>query len=223
MSGPPDGSGTPGTTRVKVCGMTRAEDVEIAVDAGADAIGLIVDVEKDTPREVSPETAADLAALVPPFVSVVLVTMTDPETAGDLAAEIGADAIQFHGEPDPQGVAALDRRTVVATPPEYPSWARRYVGVSDALLLDSVTETGAGGTGETPDWEAARGIKEGFDTPIVLAGGLNPANVAMGIDAVQPDAVDVATGVESEPGVKDEEAVRVFVGRVKYSAESGML
>jgi len=218
MSGTPEDPGGRTAVRAKVCGMTRAEDVEIAVDAGADAVGFIVDVEKDTEREITAETAAELAELVPPFVSIVLVTMTDPETAGDIAAEIGADTIQFHGGPGPRGVGDLDRRTIVAVPPERASWAKRYAEVADAFLADSATPTGAGGTGEPTDWDAAGELRD-LGLPVILAGGLTPGNVGLAIQTVKPNAVDVASGVESEEGVKDPEAMRAFIGRVKYAAK----
>ena len=222
MSGAAGRGSGPRTVRVKICGMTRAKDVVAAVDMGADAVGFIVDVEKDTEREVDAETAAELANLVPPFVSIVLVTMADPETAADLAKEIGADTIQFHGGPDPQALGEIDRRTIVAVPPERLSWASRYRQMADAFLADSATPSGAGGTGEVADWEAASKLHEKLGRPVVLAGGLTPSNVNVAIDAVEPTGVDVASGVESEPGVKDPEAMEAFIGHVKYASAPDM-
>lgn len=223
MSDAPKASGAPKATRVKICGMTRAEDIQVAVDAGADAIGLIVDVEKDTPRELTPEAAADLAATVPPFVSVVLVTMADPERAAELAADVGADTIQFHGDHDPDAIADIDRRIIVATSPEDPPRAQKYAEVADALLADSLTEEGAGGTGEETNMAAAREMVDALRMPVVLAGGLTPSNVILAMDTVQPSAVDVASSVESEPGVKDHQALRAFIGRVRHAPEPEML
>jgi phosphoribosylanthranilate isomerase len=207
-------------TRVKICGITTEADLETVVESGADAIGLLVDVPVDSPREISPARAADLAAEVPPFVTTVLVTMPDdPARTVELAERIEPDAVQVHGT----GVgdcaylsANLDARLVRAVDAgnEDPM---RYDAVVDALLLDAAS---AGGTGETHDWERARDFTRDLDSPVVLAGGLNPENVAEGVRAVEPFAVDVATGVESSGGQKDEDAVNAFVSNAKTATET---
>ena len=217
----PDG-GVRRATRVKVCGVTNAEDRDAAVAAGADAIGLIAGVTVDTPREVGLDTAADLARNVPPLVTSTLVTMPeDPATAVDRVERVGPDAVQVHGlAPDevaeladalaaPDGpsasvVAAVDAEAGA-------SELTASAGAADALLVDSVDEDGGGGTGETHDWERTSERVADLDTPVILAGGLTPENVAAAVATVDPFAVDVASGVEREGGLKDHGAVRRFV------------
>ncbi|WP_439027119.1 phosphoribosylanthranilate isomerase [Haloarchaeobius sp. DT45] len=203
-------------TRVKVCGLTREEDVDAAVDAGADALGFVVDVPVDTPREITVKRAAELVARVPPFVTTVLVTMpTRPDEAIELVHEVEPDVLQVHSDLAPGDVAYL--RSSVDVPilkhvdAATPAVARRYADVADAVLVDSVDEDGAGGTGRTHDWERTRDVLADIDVPVVLAGGLTPENVAEAVATVEPFAVDVASGVEASGGVKDHDAMRRFV------------
>ncbi|MCT9097481.1 phosphoribosylanthranilate isomerase [Haloarchaeobius sp. HME9146] len=203
-------------TRVKICGLTREEDVDAAVAAGADALGFVVDVPVDTPREVTVERAAELIDRVPPFVTTVVVTM--PETPGEaieLVRELGPDALQVHSDLTPGDVAYLqsnlDVPVIKHVDAANPADARRYADVADAVLVDSVDEEGAGGTGRTHDWEQTREALADIDVPVILAGGLTPENVAEAVVTVEPFAVDVASGVESSGGVKDHDAIRRFV------------
>jgi len=202
-------------TRAKVCGLTNEADLRAAVDAGADAAGFIADVPVDTAREVSVARAAELAAAAPPFVTTVLVTMPEtPERAVELAERVQPDAVQLH---DDLPVSAVEHvaanvpasvlKTVDAADPD----GARYDGAADALLVDSVDSEGAGGTGRTHDWDATRAFADGVDSPVVLAGGLTPENVAEAVATVDPFAVDVASGVERAGGAKDHDAVRRFV------------
>lgn len=207
-------------TRVKVCGITNETDLRVAADAGADAVGFVCDVAVDTPRAVAASRAADLAALAPPFVTTTLVTM--PESAAEaasLAATVGADALQVHGLTDPDEVERLraetDAALVVAVDHAESGTARALDGVADALLVDSTTESGAGGTGRTHDWAATGELARDLSTPVVLAGGLTPENVAGAVRTATPYGVDVASGVEREGGRKDHDAVRTFVRTVR--------
>lgn len=207
--------------RTKVCGITRAADLATAVGAGADAVGVVAAVDVDTPREVTLDRAPDLLARVPPFVAGVLVTM--PDSVSEALAHLertGADAIQVHGQSaDTVGdlAAAVDVPVLAAV--DSTADVEAYGGVVDALLLDSIDEQGGGGTGETHDWDRAAGLVDDLDVPVVLAGGLTPANVAEAVDRVRPFGVDVATGVERRGGVKDPDAVRSFVARATGRAE----
>ena len=217
----PDG-GVRRATRVKVCGVTNAEDRDAAVAAGADAIGLIAGVTVDTPREVDLDTAADLARNVPPLVTSTLVTMPeDPATAVDRVERVGPDAVQVHGLA-PDEVAELADALAAPDGPSAPvvaavdaeagaSELTASAGAADALLVDSVDEDGGGGTGETHDWERTAELVADLPVPVVLAGGLTPGNVAAAVETVDPFAVDVASGVEREGGRKDHDAVRQFV------------
>ena len=203
-------------TRAKVCGLTTGDDLRAAVDAGADAIGVVADVPVDTPREVDVAAATDLLAAAPPLVSSVLVTMPETaERAVELAEAVAPDVLQLHGDLPVGDVAYVAANTDVdvlkAVDAEDPG-AARFDDVVDALLVDSVGEDGGGGTGRTHDWAATREFADGVDSPVVLAGGLTPKNVAAAVDAVDPFAVDVASGVEAAPGEKDHAAVREFVG-----------
>lgn len=202
--------------RVKICGITREADLRAAVRAGADAVGVVSGVTVDTPREVDEGRAARLAAAAPPFVSTVLVSMpADADEAVDRLGRVGADAIQVHGDLDADVVAEVRERSasrvVVAVDHADVSRARDLDGVADALLVDSTTPEGGGGTGRTHDWDTTRNLARELDTPVILAGGLTPENVAEAAGTVRPYAVDVASGVEASGGVKDHEAVRTFV------------
>jgi len=207
-------------TRAKVCGVTREADAEAAVAAGADAVGFIVDVPVHTHREVTPARAADLAAAVPPFASSVAVTMPEtPSDALDLAERVEPDAIQIHGglsDGDLAYVASkVDSHVLVRVDASDPAEARRFADVADALVADSADDLGAGGTGRTHDWDATADLVRDLSTPVVLAGGLTPENVADAVAAVEPFAVDVASGVEADDGTKDHDAVEQFVSNAK--------
>ncbi|WP_255148749.1 phosphoribosylanthranilate isomerase [Halorarius halobius] len=200
--------------RAKVCGLTREADVRAAVDAGADAVGFVVNVDVETPREIPPARAEELAATVPPFVTTVLVTM--PDTAAEavtLAELVGADAVQTHGlSPADVGVVATSFHGPVI-PAVSSDEVADYANVGHALLVDTPSEAGGGGTGRTHDWDATRTATADVDRPVILAGGLTPENVQAAVDAVEPYAVDVASGVEASGGVKDHGAVERFVAR----------
>ncbi len=200
-------------TRVKVCGITTREDLETAVAAGADAVGLVSDVDADTPREIPPDRAVELSRAAPPFVTTVLVTMpATPDATVDLAGRVQPDVVQIHGGLTTGDLAYLSANVsgdVMAA--VSPGAAADRDTVADALVVDSLDESGAGGTGETHDWPATRELVESLESPIVLAGGLTPDNVATAVETVRPFAVDVASGVEAEPGRKDPGAVAAFV------------
>jgi len=202
--------------RSKICGVTNEADLRAVAESGADAVGIVTEVSVDTPREVAPDRAADLVAATPPFLSTVLVSMPDSATrAVELAGAVAPDAIQLHGEFDDADIRYVRRETradvITAVDAADTDRVRRYDGVADAILLDSTTEDGAGGTGETHDWHAARAIADDCSTPVVLAGGLTPENVADAVRTVDPYAVDVSSGVERTDGEKDHEAVVSFV------------
>jgi phosphoribosylanthranilate isomerase len=200
--------------RVKLCGVATDRDRAAAVAAGADALGVVCDVPIETPREVDPDRAAALVADTPPFVTATLVTMVDDVAATvDLVERVRPDAVQVHAA-SPEEVAQLagDTRCRVVAAVDVTDDVAAYGAVADAVLVDSTDDSGAGGTGETHDWERTRALVERLDVPLVLAGGLTPANVARAVDAVDPFAVDVSSGIESdEPGRKDPEAMRAFV------------
>jgi len=216
--------------RVKICGLRRERDMRVAAAAGADAVGFVTDVDVETPREVNRSWAAALAKSVPPFVTAVAVTMPDSvEDALSLVDTVEPDAVQIHADFTPEQFTDLQNSTsrdvIAAIDAGDPDRARELEGAVDALLVDSLSDGGGGGTGETHDWETTRDLVTELSTPIVLAGGLTPDNVAEAIDTVGPMGVDVASGVEiaGGDGAKDDEAIRAFVenaGRRLYPEES---
>ncbi|GAB7014097.1 phosphoribosylanthranilate isomerase [Halolamina salina] len=213
--------------RAKLCGLGTEADVHAAVDAGADAVGFVTDVDVDTPREVAPERAATLADAVPPFVTTVAVTIPDSVAAAvEVADRVHPDAIQIHGEFGPEDVRVIRERAgvdvIVALGADETARASELEGVADALLVDSLTDEDAGGTGETHDWERTRELRESLSTPLVLAGGLTPENVREAVETVDPFAVDVASGVErdDEPGRKNHDALAAFVREARAAVET---
>jgi phosphoribosylanthranilate isomerase len=211
--------------RVKICGVTTERDRDAVVGAGADAVGLIAGVDVDTPREVGPARAAELAAGTPPFVSTVLVTMADDAgAAAGLVERVRPDVLQVHAA-DPGTVAAVAERVpvrVLAAVDADDEQLGAYADAADALLVDALDERGAGGTGRTADWNRTRAVVDALEVPVVLAGGLTPENVREAVTTVRPFGVDVASGVERAGGEKDHDAVRSFVGRAREATLRGV-
>jgi phosphoribosylanthranilate isomerase len=199
----------------KICGLTNEGDLAVTIEAGADAVGFVVGVPVDSPRELPAERARELAETVPPSVTSVLVTMPEtPEDARSLVKEVHPDALLVHGV-DPETIEAIGAAVDVPllTAIEAGADVDRFSTGADALLVDSLDAAGAGGTGETSDWAAARAVVRESSVPVVLAGGLTPENVGEAVAAVDPFAVDVASGVERRGGRKDHDAVREFLAR----------
>lgn len=196
--------------RVKVCGFTRPEDVRAALDAGVDALGLNL---ARGPRRIAVEQAAALAALVPPLAdTVALFVDASEETILAAVTATRCAAVQLHGDEPPELAARLRRRLPVIKAFRIASVAdlERIRGYpADAYLLDAAVPGTHGGTGTA--WD--HGLLAGRDlgAPVILAGGLNPGNVAAAIAAVRPWAVDTASGVESAPAIKDAGLMQAFV------------
>jgi len=210
--------------RVKICGLTDGADLRAAVDAGADAVGVISEVPVDSPREVDPATAAELLADVPPFVTATLVTMPDSaERAVELVRTTGPDALQLHGEWTADEIryvrAETERKVLLAVDADDPVRAEEFDRVADALVIDSTDDSGAGGTGETHDWAKTGELAARLASPVVLAGGLTADTVAEAVRVADPYAVDVASGVELSDGRKDHNAVARFVANAGREME----
>jgi phosphoribosylanthranilate isomerase len=214
--------------RVKICGIRSERDLEVVVGAGVDAVGLICGVDVYVSEDkLEPEAARRLALLVPPFVAVTLVThLTDPGEILALADFVGVDTIQLHGDVTPAQTARVHARRggrrvtqrVHVTGEDALDAAREVAGVCDAIHLDSRTADRVGGTGHTHDWSISRrivGAMAELRRPVILSGGLTPANVAAAIAAVQPYAVDANSGVEDEDGNKSADGARAFVRTVR--------
>ncbi|GIX25840.1 MULTISPECIES: phosphoribosylanthranilate isomerase [Caldimonas] len=200
-------------TRIKICGLTREVDVEAAVAAGADAIGLVF--YERSPRYVSLERAMALVRELPPFVTPVgLFVNATPEEVRRVCEAIPHLVLQFHGDETPQQCEAAGRAYLRAArmAPGFDllHFAQRFA-TAQAVLLDAHVE-GYGGGGKVFDWSL---IPPGVPCPVVLSGGLNPANVTDGVLQVRPWAVDVSSGVESAKGIKDASAIRRFCEAVR--------
>lgn len=201
------------TVRVKICGLTRAEDIGAAVEAGADALGFVF-----TPlsrRVLDPGQAAGLVSGVPAFVCRVGLFMDqDSETVGRVLKRVPLNLLQFHGSEDAgfcrqfglpyiKAVSMVSADSVQQAEAGYPDAA--------ALLLDSHPVGGAGGTGVSFDWS----LVPSAALPLVLAGGLTPGSVREAVKRVKPWAVDVSSGVEDAPGIKNETLMREFIKEAK--------
>lgn len=202
------------SVRVKICGITRVEDALAAVDAGADALGFMF-VEA-SPRSVSPEQAAEIISQLPPFVARVGVFVNPLAFKVDtVIAGTGIDTLQFHGEETPEfcrqfGLRIIKAFRVRSTESLKPLTDFR----SEAWLLDSFVEGKHGGTGAVFNWDlAAQAVKQGGR--VILAGGLTPENAAEAVRRVRPYALDVSSGVESSPGLKDTAKVRAFIAAAR--------
>ena len=200
--------------RVKICGITNSEDALGAVDAGADALGLVF--YRKSPRAVSADQAAKIAHSVSPFVMLVgLFVNADAAEVERVLARVPLNLLQFHGDEDAayceqfgrpyiKALRMQEGLDVQAAMAEHPS-ARGF-------LLDAYRPGVPGGTGETFDWQR---VPQRSGAHIVLAGGLVPENVARAIAAARPQAVDVSGGVEASPGRKDPHKVVAFIHAAK--------
>ena len=198
------------TTRAKICGITRIEDALVAVAHGANAIGLVF-YEK-SPRHVSVSRAAEIVASLPPFVAVVgLFVDAEMDLVRDVQQQVRLDLLQFHGEESPGYCQAFDFPYIKAVRVRPGLNLLQYAAdfaSARALLLDAYQEGVAGGTGKTFDWDL---IPAELPKPVILAGGLDAANVGEAIRRVRPYAVDVSGGVEREKGIKDAAKIAAFM------------
>lgn len=206
-------------TRVKICGIMNSDDLALAIEAGADAVGFVVEIE-DSRHCISAQRAADLIHKVPVYTkSVAVIHPCDVDDALRLAELTGADVLQLHSSLPPSDVAFLRSRicqklVVAVAADEGGKQAKSYETVADAILLDSMVEGRLGGTGRVHDWDKSAGIARSLPVPVILAGGLDPENVVQAIEQVRPYAVDVSSGTETG-GKKDPFKVRAFIEKVR--------
>lgn len=207
----------PARTRIKICGCTSGDGARAAVDAGADAIGVVL--AAGSPRRVSMGRAAAIRAALPPFVHAVAVVRIAGADDPDLAAWPGS-WVQLHGDEDDETVLAVARRHRVIRAVRFGDRAgiTRWGAESaiEAVLVDGAVP----GSGEAYDHRAVGAIAATLTRPLILAGGLTPENVGAAIAAVRPWAVDVSSGVESAPGVKDPARIRAFCEAVRAADRS---
>ena len=201
-------------TRVKICGITRIDDAVSAVNAGADAIGLVF--YAPSPRAISIAQAQQIVAAIPPFVSVVGLFVNAPQTEIEsVLSKVRLDILQFHGDETAQDCEQVCQQinlpyckairvkadtNLLQCEAEFKS--------AKALLLDTYSEAAVGGTGQVFDWGL---IPNNLTKPVILAGGLTADNVAAAIQQVQPYAVDVSGGVEQNKGIKDAAKIAAFM------------
>ncbi len=215
-------------TWIKICGTTSPEDAHVAVDAGANALGFVF---AESPRKVTSEVAQKVIAGLPDTVQKVGVFVNESaERIRAIVAQAGLTAVQLHGDETPdfagdlfpwQGTrrscrifkAIPVRAGFEATAQEFTQQANTV----DALLLDSYSESARGGTGKTFDWQLASATapRLALRTKLILAGGLDAGSVGAAVRLMRPWGVDVASGVEREPGKKDAEKIRAFIAAVR--------
>lgn len=206
-------------TRIKVCGIMNRAELLQAILAGADAVGFIVEIDQSKHRLFA-EQAAELIKMVPPFTkSVAVIAPEDVESAVQMARKTGADVLQVHGSLSAADLAKLKGRVIqklVATLAANSdiNEIRCYEACADAILLDTLSNGKLGGTGIAHDWDRSARIVEGLKVPVILAGGLNPGNVAAAIEKVRPYAVDASSGLETG-GKKDPQKISSFVREVR--------
>ena len=200
--------------RVKICGVTRPQDVRFIAKAGADAIGFQM---SQGPRKISPALAKRLVKLVPSLVIPVGVFVNEPiAKVKRLAKFCGFQAVQLHGDESEEYCQKLELPVVKTVRMRTKGTPRAYRGFSvAAFLLDSYNRKKVGGTGESFNlaW-APRAVRQ-LPAPVLLAGGLTPGNVSRAVRKARPFGVDVASGVESRPGIKDPQKVSLFIRRAK--------
>lgn len=204
-------------TRVKICGITSAEDALNAVNAGADAIGLVF--YSQSPRAVTVEKARAIVSVIPPFVSVVGLFVNAPiAQIKSILSQVRLDVLQYHGDETPDDCLQINlpyyKAIRVKSDTNLIQCALDF-NSAKALLLDTYSELSVGGTGQTFDWKL---IPADLPMPIILAGGLTADNVGKAIKQVNPYAVDVSGGVELIKGIKDADKIAAFMQGVRNAS-----
>ena len=209
------GSPAPSVPLVKICGITRLEDAQAAVQLGAQAIGFIF--WPKSPRFIEPAAAGQIARQLPAFVTAVGVFVNEPvESINRITDVASLGAVQLHGDEVPEVGAAVQRRIVKAVSGEAVLAEADRWPLTTVLLIDAHDPVRRGGTGRTVDWQVAAGLAR--RRRIVLSGGLTPDNIRAAIAAVQPYAVDISSGVESAPGIKDHAKLTALFAQVREAA-----
>ncbi len=201
-------------TRIKICGITRPEDARMAVELGADAIGLVF--YAPSPRSIGPEQARAIIAAISPFVTIVgLFVDPAPEQVESVLRRCSLGLLQFHGDEAPDFCRGFGlpyiKAARVGTDADLVQYLSRY-HAAQGWLLDAYHDQLSGGTGESFDWKL---IPRDLARPVILSGGLTPDNVGAAVRQVGPWAVDVSSGVESAKGVKDAAKIAAFIAGVK--------
>lgn len=210
----------PSRTRVKICGITRPDDARLAAHLGADALGLVF--YAGSKRAVSSEQAQQIRAVMPAFVALVgLFVNPTQKQVESVLSDVHLECLQFHGDESPEFCAsfAVPYLKALRMSPALPSAADvleviNHYPTASAILLDAWDPLQAGGTGKQFDWSLAAQCVQQSKVPIILAGGLDADNAALAIKQVRPWALDLSSGVESEPGIKDPQRLTAFFDEV---------
>ena len=199
--------------KVKICGTTSLKDAFLAVESGADAIGFIF--YKMSPRNISQKEAKEIILQLPPFIETVGVFVNETsDKINRIAEQCKLNSIQLHGEESPALCRRVKRKVIKAFRVKNADSLKSIASYKvSGFLLDSYNDGSKGGTGQVFDWNLALRVKR--QGPVILAGGLNPYNVFTAIHRVKPYGVDVCSGVENSPGIKDHEKVRAFIKSVR--------
>lgn len=212
--------------RTKMCGIDSRENAIAALEAGADALGFLVGITHLAEDKITTEAAKAIIESLPPFVSTVAVThLRDTGKIVDMCRYLGVSTLQIHDFLTPEEVAECRRalggvkiikavHVIDSEPEKTMAFAQSYVGVCDALLLDSRTADRLGGTGRTHDWDISREIVRSVSIPVILAGGLTAENVYAAVQKVRPYGVDVNSGVETGTR-KDPQKMKAFIENAK--------
>jgi len=196
-------------TLVKICGITRLEDAELAVELGASALGFVF--WPSSPRYIPPSRAAEIVEALPPRIAAIGVFVDQTRNfVWNAAEQVGLTALQLHGDETLAFAAALPRPVIKAVPvtTDFSLEAVMDIPRSMTVLLDAHDPVRRGGTGETVDWSVAAAVA--WRRPIFLSGGLHAGNIREAIARVNPHAVDISSGVESAPGIKDPARLRAL-------------
>ena len=218
---------------IKICATTNLDDARAALDAGANALGFILTA---SPRQITPEKAAEIISALPASVEKIGVVVNEPpEALAKLAADIGLSGVQLQGD-EPPGqlpefrralglrkiIKTLQARELLADRSRLDAYLAQHNSY-DGILLDSGSAAARGGTGQTFDWNAMLPLVQQIKdvAPVVIAGGLNPENVAEAVRLFDPCGVDVVSGVEREVGKKDAVKIRAFVEAARSAGSHG--
>lgn len=211
---------------LKICGLTRRSDARAAVEAGARFLGCVL--VPGSPRRVSPERAREVTEGLG-AVPVVVVADTAPGAVADLARRAGAGVVQLHGSETPEEVGAVGRRgswrvwkaVRVRAPSDALRAYERYGPVADGLLLDGWHPQLLGGAGRRFPWEAVAAVRDRFppEPTLVIAGGITPENAPEALTSLEPDVIDVSSGVEIRPGVKDPARIELLAAALRGGGE----
>jgi len=204
-------------TRVKICGITRPEDALVAAELGVDAIGLVF--YPRSPRYVEASLAAEIISAIPPFMTTVALFLdARPDFIQQVLNTVPVDLLQFHGDECPADCGNYGRPYIKAIGMKGGVNAHAYADAypdAQGYLLDSHAVGEAGGTGERFDWASVPKLNK----PMILAGGLRPDNAAEAVRLARPYALDISSGVELSPGVKDKDMMKDFISEVKKADE----